>query len=216
MQVAFCDSLSVLLGRGMRGSLNESKKGGVKWFFFDLIPCTISLSLYISPHVVSYDSPNDHQTYLQQLRHCSSSSPWPRLPPPLSPLRPSPLLPLRLWRDLWPWRGPESSGVTAGRGHCVWGTTRKVTWSVGVATSYKRDVHTATTTPLLLYRNLSPYQYQHTADTHRGGQEVMVLTVVVMPYVLPFCQNRQGGKHVEYVVDFSYLFFSMGMGVFDV
>lgn len=32
MQVAFCDSLSVLLGRGMRGSLSESKKGGVKWF----------------------------------------------------------------------------------------------------------------------------------------------------------------------------------------
>lgn len=30
MKVAFCDSLSVLLGRGMRGSLNESKKGGVK------------------------------------------------------------------------------------------------------------------------------------------------------------------------------------------
>lgn len=44
------------------------------------------------------------------------------------------------------WRfGCENSGATAGRGHWVWGTTRKGTWSVGVGTSCKRDVLTATT-----------------------------------------------------------------------
>lgn len=39
----------------------------------------------------------------------------------------------------------RNSGATAGRGHWVWGTTRKGTWSVGVGTSCKRDVLTATT-----------------------------------------------------------------------
>lgn len=40
--------------------------------------------------------------------------------------------------------GAENSGATAGRGHWVWGTTRKGTWSVGVGTSCKKDVLTAT------------------------------------------------------------------------
>uniref|UniRef100_A0A8B9JIP3 dual-specificity kinase n=1 Tax=Astyanax mexicanus TaxID=7994 RepID=A0A8B9JIP3_ASTMX len=62
---------------------------------FDLFPCTISLSLYISPHVVSYESPHDHQTYLQQQQHCSSPSPWLWLRPSALPSPPTPLLPLR-------------------------------------------------------------------------------------------------------------------------
>lgn len=182
MQVAFCDFLSGLLGRGMRGSLKASKKGGVKCYLW-LDPLHyIPIVIYISSRGVIRFAPWP-PNYLQQLQHCSSSSPWLRLPPstlPAPPTSPPPSAVVAWPLTCDPGRG-RSSGVTAGHGRCVWGTTRRVTWSVGVATSCKRDVHTATTTtPLLLYRNLSPYQYQHTADTHRGGQEVMIMMLVVM------------------------------------
>lgn len=116
---------------------------------------TCSLALYPYRYIfpsrgVMRESPHDHQTHLQpQLHHQhhlplpSSSTcaarrrgygcPW---NPPMFPL-----VVVTCW-----WRfGCENSGATAGRGHWVWGTTRKGTWSVGVGTSCKRDVLTATT-----------------------------------------------------------------------
>lgn len=118
---------------------------------------TCSLALYPYCYIfpsrgVMRDSPHDHETHLQPQLHQlpptpSSSSllvhlcrltPWLRLPlkTPVSSGRV-----VTCW-----WRfGCENSGATAGRGQWVWGTTRKGTWSVGVGTSCKRDVLTATT-----------------------------------------------------------------------
>ncbi len=182
MQVAFCDFLSGLLGRGMRGSLKASKKGGVKCYFWldplHYIPIVIYISsrgvIRIAPWPPNLPTTTTTLLIFDAVAMAAPST------LPASPTSP-PLSAVVVWSlTCDPGRG-RSSGVTAGRGHYVWGTTRRVTWSVGVATSCKRDVHTATTTtPLLLYRNLSPYQYQHTADTHRGGQAVMIMMLVVM------------------------------------
>lgn len=116
------------------------------------LTCSLALypyRFYITPtRGVKRESPHDHETHLQpQQLH--------QLPPPPSSsllihlFRLMPRLPLKCpcGRALtcW-WRfGCENSGAPVGHEHWVWGTTRKGTWSVGVGTSCKRDVLTATT-----------------------------------------------------------------------
>lgn len=146
-------------GRGVHVEIKQKGQNVI----FDLFPCTISLSLYIFSRGVIWTapwSPTYTTTITTAPLHrrgygCPFHSPLSACPPP-----PPPALPVVPWPVTLAGGGPKSSGVPAGRGRYVWGTTRRVTWSVGVATSCKRDVHTATTTttPLLLYRNLSPYQ----------------------------------------------------------
>lgn len=51
----------------------------------------IPIVIYLSSHVVSYEPPHDHQTYVHHHHHhCFSPSPWQRLPLPLYPLGPPP------------------------------------------------------------------------------------------------------------------------------
>lgn len=119
---------------------------------FDLFPCTISLSLYISftwCHAwIAPWPPNPPTTTTTSTTTNTTLLLPPRLPVPPDTMAAAapenPLFPLVVVTCWWRF-GCENSGATAGRGQWVWGTTRKGTWSVGVGTSCKRDVLTATT-----------------------------------------------------------------------
>lgn len=121
MQVAFCDFLSGLLGRGMRGSLQASKKGGVKCYLW-LDPLHyIPIVIYISSRGVIRIAPwppNLPTTTTTLLIFDAVATAAP-LHSPRSTHLPSSLCGRGVTSDLWPWLGPKQRSDSGTRALCV-------------------------------------------------------------------------------------------------
>lgn len=102
-------------GRGVHVEIKQKGQNVI----FDLFPCTISYR-YISSHVVSYEPPHDHQTYVHH-HHCSSPSPCGYgcpFHPPLS-AHPTPALAVVPWPVILAGGAEKQRSASGTRPLCV-------------------------------------------------------------------------------------------------
>lgn len=148
--------LSGPIGRGLSGKIHvENKKGGTKCDLW-LVPLHyIPIVIYLLPWC------HMNRPMITKPTYTTTTSPWPLH----SRVHPS----LLLWRlccDLWPWPGGPNAAECQRDESAVCEGRRGGSPDLSEWRRPAREMYTLPLLLLLLYRNLSPYQLQHRADTH--------------------------------------------------